>query len=130
MSYFLRFNTPTEAAAHGCFNCGGELDDATLEPSGHDDGRGAYEMKCPACGMTTWFDLKPKPTFAQHYKTQVDADTPRAIACWIAAILTAYANVVNRPVTLAEFPERWFDVRMTNPTTGSFIGIREDWTWL
>lgn len=68
-------------------------------------------------------------TFVQTYESHVNADTPRAVACWMAAIMTHYKNFPGRPCFLHERMEAWLDARMLNPTTGLFYGIREDWSW-
>lgn len=68
-------------------------------------------------------------SFIQQYEAQVNADTPRAIACWIAACITHACNFPGRPGFLHERIEAWLDPRMLNPTTGMFVGIREDWSW-
>jgi|WetSurMetagenome_2_1015567.scaffolds.fasta_scaffold926300_3 hypothetical protein len=68
-------------------------------------------------------------SFSNMLRLHLEGGTPPAIACWLAAIQVAYSNFVGRPCFLAEQHERWFDPRMLNPTTGPFVGIREDWTW-
>ena len=55
---FRACKTAAAAASWGCFNCSAKLDAKQVVDAGYPPGRGKYSIRCGACGMSTFFDLK------------------------------------------------------------------------
>lgn len=55
---FPKYETAQAAASQGCFACTKPLCADAAKDAGYPAGRGQYVMKCVACGLSTFFDLK------------------------------------------------------------------------
>ena len=56
-----RFNIYTShliAQTNGCFQCCRHLTDITPKLSDYPDGK--YQLRCPGCGASNWYDIEDK----------------------------------------------------------------------
>jgi hypothetical protein len=56
---FPQYASAASACKVGCFDCGAQLAEALVRPTGRTAGRGAHAVRCASCGMLKEFDLTP-----------------------------------------------------------------------
>lgn len=57
---FPEYETHKAAKSWGCFQCCADLNNQPHDDAGYPPGHGQYRVRCPACDISKFYDLRRK----------------------------------------------------------------------